>query len=556
MGCEQPYPRAEEYRYKHQQRCLLAKQKVSKQKSCVACAASKLRCDLRIPACSRCASRNKPCQYVAPTREPQTDGQEILGSRERVQDQSAAPDVSLDIHDQDAFSGSQRHAPVRGGFATQTVRSEAGSEFVTIKALAEVENDIPSANSTVPSMSQQMQHNHSSGQAPNMAQSNWQMDSQEDQQDTSDQLLGSAIGVTVPGSDWLTRNAYNLAGEDATPGWQHGGSWLSRSPFAPSDLSMPVQLNENTVGSNTAGIANDEMNFDLLGSLGILARNRISPSPAALASPASSISRRRQSSSSQFAISSQASNRASEPNNPPPRRDQGNSNTLKTLHEASKTIYEEDFVETRRLPGIIESNAPLSSCPFHKLNSDDDLVQIVRGYPRVMTSPGVYPPFVHHKLYRCAAGDVSEPLARAFCCVGAFYASVPTSKTFVYSLINEQSSKLVKGFVRLRPRTHTPLQCSANSGISINGLAQIPICWQLCMPCASTRYEISYFTKKLLLQGAMSLKTCSHRSWGSSLVAVENRLGRQKCSICTSSRLAIPRTRNNHPSFIADKTAR
>ncbi|GJN78306.1 hypothetical protein PLIIFM63780_001799 [Purpureocillium lilacinum] len=90
-----------------------------------------------------------------------------------------------------------------------------------------------------------------------MAQSNWQMDSQEDQQDTSDQLLGSAIGVTVPGSDWLTRNAYNLAGEDATPGWQHGGSWLSRSPFAPSDLSMPVQLNENT-----------ESHFSITGSAG------------------------------------------------------------------------------------------------------------------------------------------------------------------------------------------------------------------------------------------------------------------------------------------------
>ena len=57
----------EEYRYKHQQRCIQSsqRQKLSKQKSCTACASSKLSCDLGTPSCSRCINRNKTCRYVS-----------------------------------------------------------------------------------------------------------------------------------------------------------------------------------------------------------------------------------------------------------------------------------------------------------------------------------------------------------------------------------------------------------------------------------------------------------------------------------------------------------
>ncbi|KAJ9414018.1 hypothetical protein QL093DRAFT_2465102 [Fusarium oxysporum] len=67
-----------EYRYKHQQRCIQSsqRQKLSKQKSCTACAASKLSCDLGTPSCSRCINRNKTCRYVSASN-PNATSQQI-----------------------------------------------------------------------------------------------------------------------------------------------------------------------------------------------------------------------------------------------------------------------------------------------------------------------------------------------------------------------------------------------------------------------------------------------------------------------------------------------
>ncbi|KAF6512918.1 hypothetical protein HZS61_007724 [Fusarium oxysporum f. sp. conglutinans] len=124
----------------------------------------------------------------------------------------------------------------------------------------------------------------------------------------------------------------------------------------------------------------------------------------------------------------------------------------KTLHGAVKAARGTDLPNTATTRPQYGISQNLQSCPFHRLHKDDDLIKMVSNYPSVMLQPGVYPPFVHHKLYRCSAGDVAEPLAKAFCCVGAFYASVPVSETFVYSLINEETNKLVKGFHQI-PRS-------------------------------------------------------------------------------------------------------
>ncbi|KAH6695611.1 hypothetical protein F5X68DRAFT_163914 [Plectosphaerella plurivora] len=112
-----------------------------------------------------------------------------------------------------------------------------------------------------------------------------------------------------------------------------------------------------------------------------------------------------------------------------------------TLHDAIAKVHVPD--RTSRA----DSTTP-STCPFHKITSDDTLVALVRSYPRLMVRPGIYPPFVHHMLYPCATGEIAEPLAKAFCCVGAFYASLPTSRSFVCGMMNEESGRLVKSFTR------------------------------------------------------------------------------------------------------------
>lgn len=55
-------------RDRHKRRCAKSatKVKVSKRKSCLACAQSKLGCDLDTPACSRCVSRGTNCEYAVP----------------------------------------------------------------------------------------------------------------------------------------------------------------------------------------------------------------------------------------------------------------------------------------------------------------------------------------------------------------------------------------------------------------------------------------------------------------------------------------------------------
>jgi hypothetical protein len=110
-----------------------------------------------------------------------------------------------------------------------------------------------------------------------------------------------------------------------------------------------------------------------------------------------------------------------------------------TLHDAMTKVHGPDRPQA-------ENTTP-STCPFAKITSDDALVALIRSYPRLMVRPGIYPPFVHHLLYPCETGEVAEPLAKAFCCVGAFYASLPTSRSFVCAMMSEESDKLVKSFV-------------------------------------------------------------------------------------------------------------
>lgn len=84
-------------------------------------------------------------------------------------------------------------------------------------------------------------------------------------------------------------------------------------------------------------------------------------------------------------------------------------------------------------------------------NPDKVLAKILLGFPKMMVrNNGGYPPFVHHRLYRCEEGDVQEPLAVVFCCVNSLNTAFPSGKEFVHSLMNAERDRLVKGFRLLR----------------------------------------------------------------------------------------------------------
>lgn len=300
---------------------------------------------------------------------------------------------------------------------------------------------------------QQQQLQHPSAPVANLNLGSWPMQPQPIQQGVLNQLPDPSFGDPAMNPGWLRQKSFSYGPsgsetDESAAQWQRSTeSWLTRDPFMSTDASIPTDLGDGLHGNSMLGISNDDLNFDLLGSLGILTRNRIVPAASVQQSPFTSMLQTPASTSSRPSIASPSDTMVS-PKQTASIEAKTDDETRVTLHDAVKTNYGDvSAVQGASSRGRTGMNERLISCPFHKLHSDDDLVRIVCGYPRVMVRPGVYPPFVHHKLYRCSAGDIAEPLAKAFCCVGAFYASVPTSETFVYSLMNEESSKLVKGFV-------------------------------------------------------------------------------------------------------------
>ncbi|KAF4333981.1 hypothetical protein FBEOM_12187 [Fusarium beomiforme] len=276
----------------------------------------------------------------------------------------------------------------------------------------------------------------------------WQMDAQPERRQPMEQVLhgnfdDAWLNPSLPQRD---TNPFLRMGSESEPisRWQQDVLGLSRDPFQSNEIPVSPDLDQSIQGNGLHAMSED-LNFDLLGSLGILTQHQITPSQASQQqSPFSAILNTPVSTESLDPIpfsSMPSTDPEIGPKSTPNQAVETKRN--ESLHQAVAAIRGSTAPDPR--PKYGESGRR-QSCPFSKLHSDDDLIKMVRSYPSVMIRPGHYPPFVHHKLYRCAAGDVAEPLAKAFCCVGAFYASVPTSESFVYSLINEESNKLVRGF--------------------------------------------------------------------------------------------------------------
>ena len=114
-----------------------------------------------------------------------------------------------------------------------------------------------------------------------------------------------------------------------------------------------------------------------------------------------------------------------------------------------------NHTQDRNAQSKVDKGNELESYPVngtsYQLNSNKDLTKILLEFPQIMARPGgKYPPFVHHRLYRCEEGDVLKPLAIAFCFVAALNAAFPSGKGFVHSLMNGERDQLLKGFRLLR----------------------------------------------------------------------------------------------------------
>jgi hypothetical protein len=260
--------------------------------------------------------------------------------------------------------------------------------------------------------------------------------------------LGFGDFIPSPGQLSRTDGPFLNAANEAELGYQweqQAISWFSQNLSTSSEMPISPDLIDNARETGISG-GSEDLNFDLLGSLGILTQNHILPGQTFESGGHSTMP------SSAFLNGELCPEAAPTADLVDGRKEQpgaeGTNKRHQTLHDTVRAVHEEALSNpiASCLPhkGALKTQAS----PHHIFGESDEFIRLVRNYPGVMLQPGEYPPFVHHKLYRCSTGDVAEPLAKAFCCIGAFHASVPTSESFICTIMNEESNKLVKEFVR------------------------------------------------------------------------------------------------------------
>ncbi|KAL4783847.1 hypothetical protein BJX76DRAFT_357632 [Aspergillus varians] len=416
-----------EYRDKHYRRCIKAanEPRQTRQRSCVSCVASKLGCDQRFPACSRCVLRGKKCRYLT--------GPKANGRTEHHQDAAnlSAPEELVDP--EPTFLGYDTVDPGHSHLSAETHLDD------------QVMN-----NGTALQRNGSQLETTPSGNPP------WPLDSTINGVHPSPDRSMKDVNMM---SDWLRQSPSQafIAPSDADASRWPAYRWPSRSPsVAMGDATaMPQDWDDMMQMGSMMGV-NTDMNFDLLGSLGVLPpRSRGTPGAASIQRASPSIIHPNQTGQSRTSMTPSRRNTETIIQTQPPPQ-----NSIPAISAPTTEATLRDFALPQQptpKPSPENSSPTGANCPFHKLTSDIDTVDIICSYPRLMLRPGIYPPFVHHKIYPCAEGEILEPLAKAFCCVGAFYASVRTSESFAYSLMNTESRRLVNGFQLWSTSDHSML---------------------------------------------------------------------------------------------------
>ena len=107
----------------------MKKPRVSKQKSCVFCARSKLKCSLDYPSCERCTQRGSPCEYpTSPINSPQASLEHYPSSERSDRTRSGGSDLlsPYSIYSNDDMYGTPRS---RSASATSQSSSNVGSNW-------------------------------------------------------------------------------------------------------------------------------------------------------------------------------------------------------------------------------------------------------------------------------------------------------------------------------------------------------------------------------------------------------------------------------------------
>lgn len=434
-------------RDRHKRRCARSSQKVkvSKRKSCLACAQSKLGCDLDTPSCSRCVGRGTNCEYAVPPPSalssviPRPSSFPAHSPTSRYDHRTGHDFLSYGKHSNslpyhvshnnagDMSSIPIIHSPVSGyptppfhdNFLMPLNDSYIGNQpfdlFSSLTSQPFLPNDPRTPTSAgghstgfevseldsfhghdIPPTFSDWYHDSSVGSDLQMQQGQihgpWHPYSNDKHPIEINHIPFHHRSPVENPSSFSLFNVLGLPGNDPSLSPPHSVGFLEVSPtFFPSP-EMPFELsssgtddtfNHSPIGSDISDLNSDSWRRD-----SYYPRHESIPEP---------------------------------------------------LHDPSTGFF--DIQSLTSLAATTNSKAALNT-----LFSSLDLIKLVRSYPTMMLQESFYPPFVHHTLYRSADGRIAGPLANALYCVGAYNDMVPSTKRLVHDMINSERESLIRDF--------------------------------------------------------------------------------------------------------------
>ncbi|MCJ1465392.1 hypothetical protein MMC07_004010 [Pseudocyphellaria aurata] len=415
-------------RDRHKRRCARSatKVKVSKRKSCLACAQSKLGCDLGTPACSRCVSRGTNCEYAVPPpsalaaagvvgvagalpTKPMPDRLQSQSSMQAARKASYAKQNSKLPY----------HANVQG-YAGEMPSGSASSSASGYPTPPFYDNLMPWHDSFT---------NHQSFDLFGSL--------------TSQPFLPHIPSTPSPGHGSSAAvedvDAFNSREEMASQfrDWYHEHGISSAYQAQPNQMLGQWHMDPGSRHAREAdqmqysGSGSAEtQSFSLFNALDIQAHDA-SLSPTNSAGHMDAHSTFFTTPAMPYEVSSSDSWRETSATRA--------SSTSESTPDSAVGLFNLQPLAS------LAATSDVKSIPTTLLG-DIDVITLVQSYPAMLLQKNFHPPFVHHQLYRCAEGGVAGPLANALCCVSAYASMVPGNKNFVYNMINSEREHLVRGF--------------------------------------------------------------------------------------------------------------
>lgn len=401
-------------RDRHKRRCIQSAGKVrlSKRKSCLACAQKKLRCTFDKPACTRCAEASITCEYPA----------KVIQQQSHLSDPESAPPTSTTASlDSDGQQQQQFHSQQSTGS-----RNSLEPMMPITTAQSATSEDVPTPLRMLQSQSWSALGSQTEGiEGMNPSASSG-----------DNQLFQTLDDWPLLSTDQMDLSEpFSLHDEHLSP--------LSKNPVTPwllypqdphSDIFptslYPANLLQEPALPNfgLAPLSSGNEAFDLFPTY-----SDVPP----VSTPALSSLGRGGSSSSALS----APDKYGDPHS---RLTASGMSVSRLSSSTDASAHGDAKAGTSEFGDGFVLNPP--QLDANEVSDGQDLISVIRSYPRLMLRTDFWSPCIHHRLYRCSKSGMAESLGIALVCVSSHMSAVASSNDFVRNMVDRQREKLVSEF--------------------------------------------------------------------------------------------------------------